>query len=99
MKFARLNIASIQGLLIGNSVNIISFFLFLWSFYFVSESSRNLWVAGISQLYAHPTLSISFRIYRLIDPEVYTNEYVIISYALMSLVFVAGFIFKTRITY
>lgn len=96
IKFAKLNIRRLYSLLIGNSLNIISLLLFVWSFFILSDTNRNLLIAGFSQYYAIPTLSISAKIYHLTNPEVFTNEYVIISYVLMSLVFTTGFLYQAR---
>jgi len=96
MKFYRLSIRKLWALVIGNSLNLISFLMYIWSFYIVSEANRSLLVAGWSQLYPVPTLSISARIYRLTNPEVLTGKYVIISFILMSLVFIAGFFFEAK---
>ncbi|MTI83101.1 MAG: hypothetical protein FH756_04190 [Firmicutes bacterium] len=96
MKFTKLNIGKVYSLLIGNSLNIISFVLFIWSFFIISDANRNLFIAGSSQIYAMPTLSISAMIYRLTNPAVLTNEYVIISYILMSLIFTLGYLFEAR---
>lgn len=91
VRFAKLEIRKYYSLLIGNSLNMISLLLFIWSFYLVSDADRNLFLSVFSQLYAIPTLSISAMIYHLTNPVVYTNEYVIISYVLMSVVFTVGF--------
>jgi len=96
MKFAKLNIGKVYGLIIGNSLNIISFILFMWSFFMVSDANRNIFIAGFSQIYAIPTLSISARIYLLTNPEVLTNEYVIISYMIMSIIFTLGYFFEAK---
>lgn len=96
MKFAKLNIGKVYSFFIGNSLNIISFLLFIWSFYILSDDNINLLIAGFSQNYAGPTLSVSARIYHLTNPTVLSNEYVIISYVLMSLVFTAGFFYQVK---
>jgi len=96
MKFAKLNIGKVYSFFIGNSLNIISFLLFIWSFYILSDDNINLLIAGFSQNYAGPTLSISASIYHLTNPTVLSNEYVIISYVLMSLVFTAGFFYQVK---
>lgn len=96
IRFVKLEISKAYSLLIGNSLNIISLLLFIWSFYLVSDSDRNLYLAGFSQYYAIPTLSISAMVYHLTSPAVYTNEYVIISYVLMSVVFTVGFFYKLK---
>jgi len=85
IKFARLDL------------NKASFVLFIWSFVILAEENRNLLIAGFSQIYAGPTLSISARIYYLTDPKVLTNEYAIISYILMSIVFTAGFLYEAKV--
>jgi len=97
IKFARLDLNKALSLTIGNSLNIISFVLFIWSFVILAEENRNLLIAGFSQIYAGPTLSISARIYYLTDPKVLTNEYAIISYILMSIVFTAGFLYEAKV--
>jgi len=95
-KFAKLHKGIVYILFIGNSLTIISLILFIWSFFIVSDANRNLLIAGFSQYYAIPTLAISARIYHLTNPEVFTNEYVIISYIIMFLVFTAGFLYGAR---
>ncbi|MFZ7103157.1 MAG: hypothetical protein ACOWWO_10965 [Peptococcaceae bacterium] len=97
MKFAKLNQNRAFSLLIGNSLNMISFFLFIWSFYVLADENRNLLIAVFSQNYAGPTLSISAAIYLLTGPKVLTNEYVIISYILMAVVFAAGFFYEVLV--
>lgn len=94
MKFADLYKKNIPTILIGNSLNIISFIIFYWSFYYVLEEERNLLLASFSQFYAIPTLSISSHIYDLTKSNVYTNEYVAISYFLMAVVFITGYVFR-----
>jgi len=96
MKFTKLNIGKVYSFLIGNSLNIISFVLFIWSFFIVSDANRNTFIAGYSQLYALPTISISAVIYQFTNPEVLTNEYVAISYIIMSLTFTLGFFFEEK---
>ncbi len=95
-KFYQLNISKVYSLLIGNSINIISAILFIWSFFITSDENRNLLLAGFSQYYAGPTLAISARLYLLTNPEVLTNGYVTISYILMFLVFTAGFFYGAK---
>lgn len=62
----------------------------------MSDANRNIILAGFSQMYALPTISISAVIYRFTNPEVITNEYVIISYILMTLIFTLGFFFEHK---
>lgn len=96
VKFAKLNVGKAYSFLIGNSLTIITFILYIWSFFMVSDANRNFLIAAISQSYAIPTASISARIYSLTNPQVFTNEYVIISYLLMLLVFTAGFLYELK---
>lgn len=97
IKFARLDVNRIFSLFIGNSLNIISLVLYVWSFFIVADENRNLLLAAFPQFYAMPTLSISAKIYHLTDPKVLTNEFVIISYVLMSIVFTAGFLYEAKV--
>lgn len=81
-----------KDFILGNSIWLLSFLLYIWQFVLLNDESRNMFLALISQYYMLPfiwsgtTLSLSFS--DVLDGTSIT----IISYLAMLFVFTLGFI-------
>ncbi len=93
--FGRLNMSAVKSFILGNIVWGISISLYLWQFNLLDDVSRNTFIAGISE--AYPLAFINFGV--LISSVFirnYGNIMVLISYFLMFIVFIFGFISTLR---
>ena len=91
----------VPALLIGNAVGILSLLLYIWQFLWNSDDTRNLFLAGLSQMFvaSGPTfLTAKFAI--LFEPQknmignATTTGIQIIGVVLMILIFAAGYIWS-----
>lgn len=92
--FARLDRKKIINFLFGNSLWAISLILYIWQFKIVSETSRNVQIAVISQLYMTLIIPIVGSIARLFNDTIQITNIIIISYVLMFLIFAIGFFYR-----
>lgn len=97
MRYANLNGSKIKNFLIGNSIWLISFVMFIWQFVILNDKNKNLFFAGISQYYIISFIASGTGIYELfVNTNVYNvDPILIISFINMLLVFGAGFIYET----
>lgn len=95
MKYANLYANRVKGFLIGNSIWLVSFLLYIWQFVILNDENRNLFLAGLSQHYVLSYLWSGREVYLLfIDTRTfYTTPIIIISFLIMLLVFSLGFLY------
>ena len=91
-QFGQLRVNKLLLFLLGNMVWAILFGLFIWQFEFVDDLKRNMFIAGISQYYGLFTVVLSTRIVMLFKDFIDGTEVMIISYILMLVIFLIGFV-------
>jgi len=88
MRFSRWNLSKWKSFLIGNSLWLISFALFVWQFILLDDISRNIDIAGLAQFYMLPFVYGTAKIL----PFLYSGTMLIIwAYLLMLATFSIGF--------
>jgi len=92
-QFGQLRFNKLLLFLLGNIVWAILFGLFIWQFEFVDDLNRNMFIAGISQYYGLFTVMLSTRIVMLFKDLIDGTEVMIISYILMLVIFLIGFVY------
>ncbi|WP_353097256.1 hypothetical protein [Tissierella praeacuta] len=91
-QFGSLKMNKVKSFILGNIIWGISIILYIWQFIFVDAGNRNVFIAVISQDYMLGFVRWGFKIARLFTDAVDGNIVTIISYAMMLIVFTAGFI-------
>lgn len=91
--FGQLRYNKVLVFLLGNVLWALSFGLFIWQFVFVDDTNRNLLIAAFSQLYVVLNVVLSSRIIMLFNNSIHGTQIVSISYIIMLLVFVSGFLY------
>lgn len=94
MRFASLQGNHIKNIFIGNSIWLISFLLFIWQFVLVNDENRNLFFALLSQYYQFSFLWSGTKITVVLSETIYSTMIMTLSYILMFIVFMAGYITK-----
>lgn len=99
-KFAQLNTNKVKSYIIGNSIWLLSFLVYIWQFILLSGESRSFRLAGLSQHYNTGIMFISGKISRMIL-RLFTNTIsgttmITFSYGLMIAIFTTGFIYRIR---
>ncbi len=89
--FGRLNMPAVKSFILGNIVWGISICLYFWQFNLLDDVSRNPFIAGISEAYPLAFINLGVFISSAFIRN-YGNIMVIISYFLMFIVFIFGFI-------
>ncbi|SDJ08938.1 hypothetical protein SAMN04490247_0666 [Salimicrobium halophilum] len=92
MKTPHLRGNNIKNFIIGNSIWLLSFALYLWQFVLLNDESRNMFLALISQYYMHSFLWSGTRLTLWFSGGLYGTTITIISYLSMLLVFSLGFL-------
>jgi hypothetical protein len=92
IKFSHLSGNNIKSFIIGNSIWILSFLLYLWQFVLLNDESRNLFLALISQCYMLSFIWSGTKLTLLFSDVLHGTTITIISYLSMLLVFSLGFI-------
>ena len=95
-QFALMGRSKPMNFLLGNSGWGILFLVFLWQFILLDDASRNLVLASLSQYYVLCMITLSSQIHILYTDAINANEIVIIAYALMLVVFAAGFVYQLK---
>lgn len=96
MEFGRLAISKVKSFILGNSLWMISFILYIWQFIILNGEERNLFIAGISQNYNLGFISISSQIVSLFTRSIDSRTVIVLSYFLMLLVFTGGFVYTSK---
>lgn len=79
--------------MIGNSIWLLSFLLFVWQFVLLDDVSRNTVIAGISQYYMYSFIALGTIFTSLFSSGVLSGTVMMIfSYVAMLLVNLLGFI-------
>ena len=101
MQFARSAWKTIPAILIGNATGIVSILVYLWQFVLETDETRNMILAGVSQMFASSAPSFWFgRIALLFESKPNTIGMAsmvalqVISVVYMIAVFSAGFIWE-----
>ncbi len=93
IRFSNWNISKWKSFLIGNSLWLISFTLFIWQFILLDDVSRNINIAGFSQNYMLPFIYGAAKLL----PFVYSGTMMIFSaYILMFIPFSIGFFVRKK---
>lgn len=82
------------GFLMGNSLWLLTFVLFIWQFLFTDPSSQNMLLAGLSQYYVLLMIGFGAQILVLFTGTADPYAAVLTSYLLMLGVFAAGFTYQ-----
>lgn len=93
-QFAKLSMKKIYSYLLGNTLWLISFLVYVWQFVLLDEASRNFAIASLSQYYMLFTIIIGTQIQLMYSSVINSTEIVIISYLVMLFVFTLGFIYQ-----
>ncbi|MFD1019579.1 hypothetical protein [Thalassobacillus hwangdonensis] len=99
IRFSCLKGSSIKWFIVGNSIWLVSFLLYLWQFVALEDEGRNMFLALISQNYMLPFIWSGTRISLLFSNVLDGATITIIAYLTMFAVFTLGFIvgkFKVR---
>lgn len=92
------------SLFISHFVGFISIILYFWQFYFVSGEARNIFIAGLSQMYTSCTYLISGRIAAIFQPENSSDTSLVMSLmqiiglVLMITIFLIGYFYGKKRT-
>jgi hypothetical protein len=92
IRFSYLSGNNIKSFIIGNSIWILSFLLYLWQFVLLNDESRNMFLALISQYYMLSFIWSGSKLTLLFSDVMHGTTITIISYLSMLLVFSLGFI-------
>lgn len=98
MKFSRINGNTVKNFLIGNSVWLLSFILFLWQFVILDDGSRNKFFALVSQYCIIPFIWSGTHLSMLFGNDIYSTTIIMFAFLSMLVVFTAGFIVGKRIS-
>lgn len=91
MRFSKWNVSKWKSFLIGNSLWLISFALFVWQFILLDDASRNIDIAGLAQFYMLPFVYGAAKIL----PFLYSGTMLIIwAYLFMLATFSVGFLLQ-----
>lgn len=97
-QYSKTNWGAIPSILIGSATGIVSLALYLWQFVFQDSETRNLTLAGLSQMYSIATpMYLTARLAALFETQpnyigrTTATALQAISLILMSTVFTAGF--------
>ncbi len=94
-QYAETDWGMLPSVLIGSATGIASLVLYVWQFCLESEGTRNLFLAGLSQMYAGSTplyvFSFIFRLLRLGDMVQTLLVHEVLAVILMAAVFLAGY--------
>ena len=97
IQFAKLDGHSVKNFLVGNSLWLTSFVLFLWQFILMNDESRNTFLAGLSQHYMFSFIWSGTSLTLLLSDTIYGTMIMVYSYLFMLLIFGCGFIFNKLI--
>lgn len=90
-RFSKWNLPKWKSFLIGNSLWLISFALFVWQFVLLDDTSRNVDIAGLAQNYMLPFVYGTAKIL----PFLYSGTILILcAYILMLVPFSVGFLLQ-----
>jgi hypothetical protein len=89
--FAGLNISTLKSYIMGNTGFGISFIIYTWQFILLDDTSRNLFIAAISQHYVLGFVGLGTRILGLFTNSLHGNTIILLSYLLMLIVFSLGY--------
>lgn len=89
---SRISGNNIKNFIIGNSIWLVSFLLYLWKFLLLNDESRNMFLAIISQNYMHSFIWSGREVTLLFSDVLHGTTITIISYLSMLLVFSLGFL-------
>lgn len=95
-KFAQYNSNKVKAYIIGNSIWLLSFLVYIWQFILLSGESRSFRLAGLSQHYIAGIVFISKKIIRLFTNTISSETVIILSYSLMITIFTTGFIYRIK---
>lgn len=94
MRFASLQGMHFKNILIGNSIWLISFLLFIWQFVLVNVENRNLFFALLSQYYQFSFLWSGIKLTLAFSDTIHSTMIMTLSYIVMFVVFMSGYITK-----
>ncbi|MDV2583219.1 hypothetical protein [Alkalibacillus haloalkaliphilus] len=92
MRFAKVKANHLKNILVGNSLWLVSFLIYLWQFVLVDDESRNLTLAVFSQHYPFTFISSGTQISLMFSNTIHGTVITILSYLMMFIVFMAGYI-------
>lgn len=91
-RLSKLGENNIKSFIIGNSIWLLSFLLYLWQFVLLNDESRNMFLALISQHYMLSFIWSGTKLTLLFSNVLHGTTITIVSYLSMLLVFTLGFI-------
>lgn len=94
-KFACMKSNKFISFIIGNSLWLILFILYIWQFCLTSGAQRNMSIAVFSQLYMVTFVPLSTILVSLFTNTIEGTTVTIIAYIFMFITFTAGFIYGT----
>ncbi|RXJ04457.1 hypothetical protein DS745_03475 [Anaerobacillus alkaliphilus] len=96
MKFGRLAISKFKSILLGNSIWLLSFLIFIWQFVILDDLSRNIAFTSFSQYYMLPFIWSGSKLVLIFSDTIHSSTVMILSYICMLLTFIVGFLIGCR---
>lgn len=95
-RFAKIELKRIYSFLIGNSLNIIACFVYIWLFYWSDPATRLAYsrLSTLSEFYTLPVISLSFKIVATFVNYIDGRVTQVVSFLLLTLAFSIGFIYQ-----
>ncbi|MDQ0351714.1 hypothetical protein J2R98_001531 [Alkalibacillus filiformis] len=92
MRFAKVKANHLKNILVGNSLWLISFLIYLWQFVLVNDEGRNTVLAMFSQHYPFTFISSGTQLSLMFSDMIHGTVLTIFSYLMMFIVFMGGYI-------
>ncbi len=96
LKFGRMALSKFKSILIGNSIWLISFLVFIWQFILIDEVSRNVSLAIFSQYYILPYIWVGTKVAVLFTDTINSSTVMLLSYLCMLVTFLIGYLLSSR---
>lgn len=92
-KFSSMKLNKFFSFIIGNSLWILQFSLYIWQFCSTSDAKRNISIAVFSQLYMNTFVPLSTRLVGLFTNTIHGTTVALTAYIFMFITFTSGFLY------